>query len=202
MVDDLRELLSALAVAPPYLLVGHSLGGLHAQLFARRFPAEVAGMVLLDAAHPHDRDSLKGHEGRLAKVIAKLLSVPQRLLRINLQSEMERIDQSAREVQWAGPFPPVPLVVVSGGSEPPRWLVPAPALQRRREHQQELARLSPLGRQVIARRGGHFPQLTQPELVLEVLRAVAQQCRERSGRQALLEHVGREPDTAGWQRRA
>jgi pimeloyl-ACP methyl ester carboxylesterase len=39
--------------------------------------------------------------------------------------------------------------------------------------QQELARLSPLGEQVIAQRSGHFPQLTEPEVVLDVLRALA-----------------------------
>ena len=35
----------------PYLLVGHSLGGFYARHYAHRFPAEVAGLVLLDPAH-------------------------------------------------------------------------------------------------------------------------------------------------------
>jgi len=38
-------------VPAPYVLVGHSLGGLYARLYATRFPAEVAGLVLLDPAH-------------------------------------------------------------------------------------------------------------------------------------------------------
>jgi pimeloyl-ACP methyl ester carboxylesterase len=40
-------------------------------------------------------------------------------------------------------------------------------------HQQELARLSPLGEQVIAHRSSHFPQLTEPELVLSVIAELA-----------------------------
>ena len=44
----LRELLLKAGVQPPYLLVGHSLGGLYVQKFAQLFPAETAGLVLLD----------------------------------------------------------------------------------------------------------------------------------------------------------
>jgi pimeloyl-ACP methyl ester carboxylesterase len=186
VVDSLREMLAALQLPAPYLLVGHSLGGLHVQLFARRFPRDVAGVVLIEATHPRDRELLKGHEGHLAKVLGNLLSVPQKLFRANLHSEMDWIDATAREVEAAGPFPNVPLAVVSGDNDPPRWLVPAEALRIRRAHQQALAKLSPRGRQVVARRSGHFPQLTQPELVLEVLREIA---REASGRQPLVEHV-------------
>ena len=40
-----------MGAAPPYLLVGHSLGGAFARHFAQRFPAEVAGLLLLDPAH-------------------------------------------------------------------------------------------------------------------------------------------------------
>lgn len=191
VVDSLRELLAALELAPPYLLVGHSLGGLYTQLFARRFPGEVAGMVLLESTHPRDRELLKGHEGRLAQVLGRVLSVPQKIFRANLHSEMDWIDSTAREVEAAGPFPPVPLAVVTGGHEPPRWLMPPEALRIKRAHQQALAKLSPRGRQVVARRSGHFPQLTQPELVLEVLREIAHEAREGpSGGQALVEHVG------------
>ena len=39
---------------PPYILVGHSFGGLTARLFLQRFPQDVAGLVLLDPAYPED----------------------------------------------------------------------------------------------------------------------------------------------------
>lgn len=56
-VQELRALLKARALAPPYILVGHSLGGLYMQLFARQHPTEVAALVLVDSTHP---DQLKG----------------------------------------------------------------------------------------------------------------------------------------------
>lgn len=52
IVEELRRGLQQKGLKPPYVLVGHSLGGLYMQLFARRHPDEVAGMVLVDALYP------------------------------------------------------------------------------------------------------------------------------------------------------
>jgi pimeloyl-ACP methyl ester carboxylesterase len=51
VTDELRALLNTAGIAAPYLLVGHSLGGLYARHYTLRFPEEVAGLVLLDPAH-------------------------------------------------------------------------------------------------------------------------------------------------------
>ena len=55
MVADLRALLVKTEIAPPYMLVGHSFGGMNIQLYASQYPQEIAGMVLVDAVH-EDRD--------------------------------------------------------------------------------------------------------------------------------------------------
>lgn len=51
VVQDLHQLLQAAGERGPYILVGHSFGGLHVQLFAHTYPAEVLGLVLVDAVH-------------------------------------------------------------------------------------------------------------------------------------------------------
>ena len=51
VAGELRDLLRAAGVTPPYVLVGHSLGGAYARRYAQLFPGEVAGLVLLDPAH-------------------------------------------------------------------------------------------------------------------------------------------------------
>ena len=51
VTDELRALLNVAEVPAPYLMVGHSLGGLYARHYAQRFSGEVAGLVLLDPAH-------------------------------------------------------------------------------------------------------------------------------------------------------
>src|SRR5205807_2345860 len=53
IVKELHLLLMHAQISGPYLLVGHSLGGLNMRLYAYRYPHEVAGMVLLDATSEH-----------------------------------------------------------------------------------------------------------------------------------------------------
>jgi len=50
IVDDLHRLLLAASIKPPYILVGHSLGGMHVRLYADTYLADIAGMVLVDSA--------------------------------------------------------------------------------------------------------------------------------------------------------
>jgi len=54
VADELRVLLDRAGVAPPFVLVGHSFGGLVMRIFAARYRTEVAGLVLVDPAHPED----------------------------------------------------------------------------------------------------------------------------------------------------
>jgi len=49
MVQELHTLLNHAGIEGPYVLVGHSLGGLNVRLFANQYPEEVVGMVLVDA---------------------------------------------------------------------------------------------------------------------------------------------------------
>ncbi len=49
VVEELRAMLQAAGIAPPYLLVGHSFGGLVVRYFASEYPEEVAGVLLVDA---------------------------------------------------------------------------------------------------------------------------------------------------------
>ena len=54
IADELHALLRAAPVAPPYVLVGHSYGGLVMRLYASRHPNDVAGLVLIEPAIPEE----------------------------------------------------------------------------------------------------------------------------------------------------
>jgi pimeloyl-ACP methyl ester carboxylesterase len=51
IVEELKDGLTTAGIEPPYILVGHSLGAMHTRLYARKYPDDVIGMVLLDPAH-------------------------------------------------------------------------------------------------------------------------------------------------------
>ena len=52
IATDLHELLQRGHVPGPYVLAGHSFGGLYVLTFAARYPTEVAGLVLVDSTAP------------------------------------------------------------------------------------------------------------------------------------------------------
>src|SRR4029453_16904768 len=75
VTDELRALLQAAGLAPPYLLVGHSLGGVYVQRFAQRFPSEVGGLLLLDPGH-EDWDLYQPEHLRLASNPSAEIELP------------------------------------------------------------------------------------------------------------------------------
>lgn len=64
-----RQALRAAGLQPPYLLVGHSLGGLYQYAFAKLYPAEVSGLVLLDPTHPRNWAVLQARHPMLATAL-------------------------------------------------------------------------------------------------------------------------------------
>lgn len=166
MVTRLHRLLALLRLPSPYVLVGHSFGGLVAQLFARQHPADVAGVVLLEATAAQDLTALKAHENALQKGLAWLM---RRLVPPQRWHETEHTARSAAELAAAPPFPPVPLRVVTGTKPAMAWATRPALLQARAEHQRGLAALSPRGRQVLAEKSGHFPQFSEPERVVQTV---------------------------------
>lgn len=64
MVYELHMLLNHAGLQPPYLLVGHSLGGFLLRLYTSSYPAEVSGLVFVDASH---EDDLVGYNGTMMR---------------------------------------------------------------------------------------------------------------------------------------
>jgi pimeloyl-ACP methyl ester carboxylesterase len=65
IVADLHAALKAAGIAPPYVIAGHSAGGMHMRLFAFLYPDEVVGMVMVDSSSAHQGPRLfEGKGGR------------------------------------------------------------------------------------------------------------------------------------------
>ena len=72
IVEELHAMLQKADIAPPYVLVGHSFGGLTMPLFASRFPDEVAGMVLIDSVAPQEWNPPSEHDRKQSQIGAKV----------------------------------------------------------------------------------------------------------------------------------
>jgi pimeloyl-ACP methyl ester carboxylesterase len=170
VVTSLHALLAETGVRPPYVLVGHSFGGLYANLFARLHPQDVGSVLFLEATAPEDIGAIQRHQGAAAKALGAIMSS---LVRRDPNEEVQHENLTVAQIAAAPPFPALPVRVISGGKQPPSWLFSPAARKLRDEHQMRLAQLSPLGKRTIAARSGHFPQMSEPELVL---RALAELC--------------------------
>jgi len=78
IADNLHQALQAANIQGPFVLVGHSIGGVYARAFAQRFSDEVDGLVFVDSAHENQRFRLppqSSRELRLIKVMALIFRV-------------------------------------------------------------------------------------------------------------------------------
>src|ERR1044072_6383392 len=106
---ELHEALRAAKLAPPYVLVGHSAGAAYVRVFARLYPKEVAGLVLIVPPQEEFLDWLKAHRpedyGMPAERLAKL---PE-----GMRAEWEARERTVEEMRAAWPLPRVPVVLLT-----------------------------------------------------------------------------------------
>ena len=107
---DLRGLLETAGLKPPYVLVGHSLGGLYMQYFARQYPSEVAGLVLVDSTHWDQQARME----KAFRTIATMTQVLVRSMPPHVQREFSGSELAGRQVREAPPPKDIPVVVLTG----------------------------------------------------------------------------------------
>jgi len=75
-VYELHKLLEAAHIKPPYILVGHSIGGIIARKFAKEYPNEISGMVLVEATSENGLMSINGKIERVRLLASKEKKIP------------------------------------------------------------------------------------------------------------------------------
>lgn len=161
IVGELRALLAHQGLAPPYLLVGHSFGGTYMELFARSFPDEVAGLVLVDPRH---RDFLAVCEA----AALDQCGIPESVLVTQppaVIAEYRAFTAASAEIAAAGPFGDYPVRVLTATVHPvspAREALWASMLG-------SLAAEAPDGEQIIVEGASHYIQLDRPGVVVDTI---------------------------------
>ena len=163
VIGDLHLLLTASHITPPYILVGHSIGGIYVRAFTRRFPAEVAGLVFVDSSHEEQfwrQQQIAKQKASLAAHLAGFLAPGQAL-------------------NWHFD---IPLIVIERGR--PEQSPELTAAQSKEYEalwhmlQMDLAGRTKYGKLVIAEHSGHMIPLDQPSIVVTAIRDVSIQPAE------------------------
>lgn len=175
-VEDLHSLLAAAHIDPPHILVGHSWGGLNVRLYASRYPGEVVGMLLIDAAHEDRYDHFE--KVLSAELIQRMwASVKDPYLN---DEKINRL-ASIAQIRSAGQSFDFPLVVLTRGiaAEEPSPVWPGELNKIEMDLQRDFLKLSRKSKQIIAERSWHYIHKSQPELVIDAIREVVEVAREK-----------------------
>lgn len=169
-VEELRALLKARQLPPPYVLVGHSLGGLYMQLFARKYPKEVAALVLVDTTHP---EQLKG-AGDPENWPAWLKLTFGVLTSDTAKQELSALDQTGQTV-LSLPVDPAVQVYVLSALQPMK--ASSALADDANQKRADIANLYPGSKQVWVD-SGHVIPLEKPDAVVKAIRDAVRLARE------------------------
>jgi len=167
IVAELRAELKRRNIEPPYVLVGHSLGGLYMQYFARNYPKEVAGLLLVDSTNWHQGMTINTsantpYLGRTAVT----LFMPW-IMRRELTDSTAAGEQVHNSPQAEG----FPTIVLSSTRAPAGETPATRALSA--DMQDEIAADFPGASHVRVADSGHYIQRDQPDVVVEAARHLA-----------------------------
>jgi pimeloyl-ACP methyl ester carboxylesterase len=194
-VADLHALLSASGERGPYVVVGHSMGGAIARLYASEHPEDVSGLVLVDPTPYEARKALTDEEWALWK---PLLGGPPSDEALELYPDLEWADhqRNLEQALAAAPLKPMPFIAfqsdepfdftpyVEDGTLP---MTPEEAEQFRlllynawHDAIGDLVSQVPGARFIDDPHSGHYIHQEQPKLVIDSVREVVEAARKKS----------------------
>jgi pimeloyl-ACP methyl ester carboxylesterase len=194
IAKELHTLLQNANIPGPYIMVGHSLGGLSVRVFTHNYPSEVAGVVLIDSMFPGQStiatpSIVISSFPLLARFgIARLLVKPLGLINyvppsekayltryVRPQSaqvlvdEIQEIPVSMTQAGAVNTFGDLPLIVLTAGlDQQPGW----------QTGQAELAKLSSNSQQLTAEKSDHSIAIHQPDAAVSAIVKMVEQLRK------------------------
>ena len=155
MVKELKELLIEAKINPPYILVGHSFGGVNMRMFATEYENEVCGIVLVDSTPEDYRQRF-------------LPTMPQDFQQAYnkqfvLEGNYDEFMESLMQLKETRRKLNTPLIVLSAGKKA-HYSTESQELWN--EMQREILEISSEGELVIAENSAHYIQDDEPELVV------------------------------------
>jgi pimeloyl-ACP methyl ester carboxylesterase len=176
-VDDLHRVLEKIRALKPYVLVAHSYGGFIAELYARTYPDEVGGLVMVDAASSYLRPAVTPEKLALWDRTNRMAAPGQ---------ESVEVEDAIAQLDAAPPLRPIASVVLSADKPLRSDLQPPDADSSVTFDDwlrgQDLLAAGLGAEHVAATDSGHHVYLYSPQLVNAAIRDVVADVRDGRGR--------------------
>ncbi len=197
VAENLHELLEQVGAEPPYVLVGHSLGGPYIRMFTGIYPDDVAGLVYVDPTPivtEQDQRALDEAQGlspedsrRARETAFESLTDAPAGLRAEVEAVIQLLDSNFAEFHSLPPVPDIPVAVLMAAEfNPSQWVMAARQAELSCEPRECHARtvqvrtdmLSAVVQEVtngtltVVTNSGHFIQTDDPDLVVWAIRRV------------------------------
>jgi pimeloyl-ACP methyl ester carboxylesterase len=174
---DMARALEAAGLHGPFLVVGHSIGGLHAQVFASRYPTKVAGLVLVSTTHPDQCNiwlsllppPVDGEPKIITDTRTFLKTIQSDPLKNGERLNIGKSDEQARQLHSLGSKPVIILTHSPKFRMVPSLAEPL-AIQLEnatQKMQKQLLQLSTNSKQLIAATAGHELPHEDPDFVVD-----------------------------------
>lgn len=148
LLKELRQILKQEKINPPYILVGHDIGGLYMLLFAKKYPEEVSGVILIESLDCKILEDEKKNNNPSS-------------------SEEAGIYETKIQIKKAGEFPSVPLIILSRGT--PLFFNSKKEEDCWTNGQLNLTTLSPSAKHIISKKSTHYIQYDDPDLIIKTI---------------------------------
>ena len=109
MIENLRCLLRKLDIKPPYIMVGHSFGGINVRLYASKYPLEAVGIILLNSVHENQNK-------RMVPLFIKEVQ-EEYLGQFVVEASLDEFDESLEQLRGTN-LNTIPLIVMTGSNQP------------------------------------------------------------------------------------
>jgi len=170
IATELHVALEKSGIKPPYVMVGHSFGGIYVRVFADMYPKEVVGLVLIDPSQEsfndwlikNQPDRLKAAEGDIAKAGE------------GVKAEFASVDTSYSQARAAKVPAGIPVTLLTATEDES---MPAEARKLWIEKHKEWLATVPGSKHIVVEKASHFIQAQQPAVVIEAIKQVSKQPR-------------------------
>jgi len=166
IATELHAALQKVGVKPPYVMVGHSFGGIYVRVFADIYPKDVAGIVLIDPSQESFNDWLKlNYADRLKAQESDIAKA-----REGVQAEFAALDTSYAQARAAKVAAGTPVTLLTATEDP---TMSAEGKKMWIEKHKEWLATIPGSKHIVVEKAAHFIQLQQPALVIDTIKQVA-----------------------------